>query len=173
MSRKFISEKEIRLINSLNRELIQDKVGQWCVYYAISIEDSQVHDVYDESISKTWLTPVGFFARVTFGNPVVRSTGMGSDTEYELEVEAHYKELEERNISPRDGDFVEYGQIIYEITGVTRPQMVFGLTSEKIMVKMACTPAREGQFQAGNVRSEGIDNTTPIQTPLPRSLGGQ
>lgn len=173
MSRRFITEKEVQFIDAINAELIQGTVGQTCIYYAISVEESEVHNVYDESTKKVWLQPTRFNARVTFNNPTVRSTGMGADTQYELEIEAHSKELEQRNIVPLTGDFVEFGQIVYEIASVTKPQMVYGMSSEKIMTKMMCVPSREGQFQIGNIRDEGIDNTEPVTTAKPRSLGGQ
>lgn len=172
MARKFITSKEHALINSLTKELVQNFVAQEVIYYAISVEESITHDVYDESITKVYYQPVRFNARVKFGNPVVRSTGMGADTEYELEVYAHTQELNERNLKPREGDFVEFGQIVYEITGVTQPQMVFGQPNDKIQTRLVCVPSREGQFQVGNKSDEGIDNTTPVQRPNPRSLGG-
>lgn len=159
-------------MEKLSKELIQNFVGQEIIYYAISVEESSVHDVYDEAVQKVWMQPVTLNARVKFNNSTTRSTGMGADSEYELEAYCHTKELIERNLKPREGDFVEFGQVVFEIASVTMPQMAFGQANNKIMTKLVCVPSREGQFKVGNATDEGIDNTTPVDHPRPRSLGG-
>ena len=44
------------------------------------------------------------------------------------------------------GDFVQFGEIVYELYSVTQPQLVFGQIDQKIMTKCVCGPARKGQF---------------------------
>jgi len=50
------------------------------------------------------------------------------------------------------------------------PQLAFGQANNKIMTKLMGVSSREGQFQVGNSVDEGIDNTTPINHPVPRTL---
>lgn len=166
MGYKFITEQEINFINTINRELIQHVVAQEVIYYAIAVKQTQVDDLYNEAIKKTWNPPVRVNARVFWDNPTVRSISAGQDSQYSLEVYFHTKELVERNLVPREGDFIEYGQVFFEITSVTQPQIVFGEINNRIMTKCVCVPAREGQFQAGNITRESVDHSHPVQNSV-------
>jgi hypothetical protein len=166
MARKFITSLELDFIHRINNELIQRVVGQEVFYYAISTESTRVVDIYNESIRKTWNAPVSINARVRFQNENTTSTQFGQDSKYLMEVEFHTHELIERNVVPKEGDFIEFGQIFFEISSVTKPQLVFGQVQDRIMTKCVCTQAREGQFQAGADSSHGVDNTHPIENSV-------
>lgn len=166
MSRKFITDREIAFINDINKELIQSVIGQSVIYYSISGEHTKINSLYNEAINKTWFYPVEINALVMYDNPSVSSTDFTLDSKFSAEIYFHTKELEERNVSPREGDFIEFGQVVFEITSVTRPQIVFGQVNNKIMTKCVCIPSREGQFQIGNQKDQGIDNTHPVEQSL-------
>lgn len=163
MARKFITELEFGFIERINKELIQNFVAQTVIYYAISLEHTVSNDLYNESIDKVWFSPIEINARVEFDNPGVTSTSMTLDSIYSLEVFFHTDELEDRNVNPREGDFIEYGQIVFEITSVTKPQLVYGQVNNKIMTKCVCVPSREGQMQIHSDTSRFIDNTHPVE----------
>lgn len=163
MSRKFITERELAYIDKINKELIQNFVAQEVIYYAISLEHSTVHDLYNESIDKVWYSPVRINARVEYDNPTVETSNFTLDSKYEVNVYFHDEELLERNVEPRDGDFLEFGSIVYEITSVTRPQLVYGQVNKKIQVKCVCRPSREGQMQIHGVSARFVDNTHPVE----------
>lgn len=171
MARKFITERELSLIDGWNRELIQGVVQSQILYYAISYEESRVHDVYDEAILKSYANPVVVNARVHFEQTSTKTGGGTLDSGYVLVASCHYLELNERNVSPREGDFIEFGQVIFEITSVTRPQIVWGQPNDKLMVKLTGVPSREGQFKADNSIADAIDNTHPVEAKRPRTLG--
>ncbi len=173
MSRKFVTSREHALIGSINRELIQKVIGQEVVYYALSREETAVDDVYGEAVEKTWYAPVRLNCLVDFDNPVVKTTGMGLDSEYTLELYVHTAELIDRNLRPWEGDFVEFGQTYFEVTSVTMPQLVFGQVNNKIMTKLSCVSAREGTFAAGGYSAHEVDDPShPVQTPDSRDVGG-
>lgn len=163
MARKFVTERELVFIGKINKELIQKVVGQETYYYAISAEKSSINSLYGESINKVWDPPVLVNGRVLYDNPNSVNTSFGVDSKYTAEVYYHQLELEERNVRPTEGDFIEFGGIFYEITSVTQPQIVFGQINNKVMTKCTCIPSREGQFQAGGNSSEGRNNTHPIE----------
>ncbi len=141
-------------------------VAQTVNYYAISLEETQVNDLYNESVSKVWKPPVTVNARVSWDNQSTKSSKMSQDSQYSLEVYFHTQELIERNLLPREGDFIEFGQVFFEITSVTQPQIVYGEINNKIMTKCMCIPSREGQFQAGNISAENVDNSHPVQNSV-------
>lgn len=169
MARKFITEREIAFIHRVNHELIQKVVGQEISYYAISLEKSRVDDLYREAVEKVWDPPVLINARVMWDNTQSSSTTFGVDSKYNLEVYFHKLELDERNVKPKEGDFIEFGGVFFEITSVTQPQIVFGQVNNKIMTKCVCVPSREGQFSAGGESGEGVSNTYPIENTKHRN----
>lgn len=161
MSRKFVTQKELNLIKSINKELIQKITGEEVIYYAISEEHTVSHRLYKEAINKVWFNPVKINARLEYDNPGVDSTNMTLDSKFTLNVFFLTDELTERNLKPKEGDFIEYGQIIFEITAVTQPQLVFGQINNKILTKCTCVPSREGQMQINSDSAQFVDNTHP------------
>jgi hypothetical protein len=161
----FITERELAYIDKINRELIQSMIGQSVIYYAISDEHTVAHPLYQESIDKVWFSPVRINARVEFDNPGVDTTMLTLDDKYTLSVYFHNAELQERNVKPIEGDFLEFGQVVFEITAVTEPQLVFGQVNNKLMTKCVCVPSREGQFQIHGDTSRFVDNTHPVEDP--------
>lgn len=171
MAQKFITTRELGLIRSWTRELTQDVSRQYVLYYAVSAEDSVVHDVYDEGITKTLLDPVKVNCRVEF-DETAATTGKGAiDSNFELTVQVQPQELLDRNINPREGDFVEWGQVMFEVTNVTMRHPAFGQANEKVTVQLTCFPSREGQYKAENSSIDGVDNTHPVEAASPRTLG--
>lgn len=163
MAKKFITQREIDFINGITKELLQDVVQEEIKYYAIELDRTTVHRLYDESINKVWSPPVMINALVLYENPNVNFGIFGADDKANLEVYFHLEELKDRNVSPRSGDFVEYGDQFFEILSATEPQLVYGQINNKVMVKCICQPAREGQFSAGSVSTRGVDNAVPIE----------
>lgn len=146
MSRKFITAREIAFINAINKELIQGVVGQEVVYYAIVAEKTKVDSLYNEAVMKTWAVPTKTNALVYFENSTEQITALPPDSKFNLDIYFHTTELQERNLKPKMGDFVQFGDVMFEIGSVTQPQMVFGQIEQKIMTKCVCIPARKGQF---------------------------
>jgi hypothetical protein len=171
VAKKFITTRELRLIDSWNKELIQGVVQQEIIYYAISYEESKVHDVYDEAIEKEYLQPVRINARVEFEQLASKVGGAGIDSNYRVSVSLHHQECEERNLKPREGDFIEFGQVVFEISTVAWAEPVYGQMNDKLSYKLTCVPSREGQFKADNVTADAVDNTHPVEPARPRTLG--
>ncbi len=171
MAQKYVTTRELDLIDRWSKELIQDVVRQEIIYYAISQEESSVHDVYDEAVVKEWLNPVRINARVEFDQLATTAGGGTLDSTYSVKVYLHVDECKDRNIVPRDGDFVEYGEMFFEISTVTLAQPVFGQINDKLKYELTCVPSREGQFKADSVRFDDVSNTHPVEPARPRTLG--
>lgn len=147
MSRLFLSTKEIHFFNSLNKELIQKIVQQKIIYYSVSEEHTQVNDLYKESINKTVYVPVEINARVLYKEPEQSVGQFSIDTKYSIEVYFHMDELEQRKLIPREGDFLKFGTIVYEIQRLTRPQITYGLIEQEVMTKAECIVSRKSNFE--------------------------
>ena len=146
MSRKFIGGKELAFVNAINRELIQGVVGQEVTYYQILAEKTQLNDIYNEAINKVYAVPVKTNCLVYFENSTEVVTNFPADSKYNLDVYFHKAEMDDRNLSPKMGDFVQFGKVLFEIYNSSEPQMAFGQIESMIMIKCVCGPARQGQF---------------------------
>jgi hypothetical protein len=171
LARKFATTRELNLIDRWNKELIQGTVQQEIIYYGISYEDSRVHDVYDEAVLKEYMQPVRVNARVEFDQTATVAGGSTADSTYSVKVFLHHEECVERNINPREGDFIEFGQIVFEITTATWAKPVYGQMNARLEHELTCVTSREGQFKADSVRIDEVDNTHPVESKRPRTLG--
>lgn len=143
----FIGHEEVDFFDSINKELIQKIIGQRVIYYAVSDQHTNTHRLYDEAIKKTTYQPIEINALVLYNEPLQTANQFSIDTVYSIEVYFHYHELEERKIIPREGDFVKFGKIVYEIEKLNQPQLVYGQINNKVMVKAVCRVSRKGQFE--------------------------
>lgn len=148
----FVGSREIAFFNSINKELIQQIICQKITYYSVSAEHTNSHRLYDEAIRKTVFTPVEINAMVLYQDPQQTVDQFSIDTIYKIEVYFYQEELRERKLIPREGDFVSFGDVGYEIEKLNRPQIVYGQIGEEVMVKAVCRVARESQFKI-------LDNT--------------
>ena len=146
MARFFAGRKELNFVNSITKELIQNIVGQEVYYYSIAADQTKTNDLYNEAIRKTWNEPVKCNALVYYENLNEVVGALPPDSKFRVDIFFHKGEMDERNLSPKMGDFVQFGQIMYEIYSVSEPQIAFGMIEQKVMIKCNCGPARKGQF---------------------------
>lgn len=147
MSGLFLSGREVNFINSITKELIQKVIEQKVIYYSISEEHTKTHRLYDEAIKKTSWRPVKVNALVLYDEPLQTTSQFSIDTVYTIEVYFQRTELDERCLKPREGDFLKFGKIVYEIQKLTRSQILYGLVESEVMLKAQCRVARTSQFE--------------------------
>lgn len=143
----FVGQKEVDFFHGINKELIQRIVCQKIIYYSVAVEQTNVHRFYDEAVSKTVFTPVLVDARVLYNEPEQKVDQFSIDTIYKIEVYFYQEQLRERKLIPREGDFLKFGDVIYEIEKLNRPQLVYGQVAREVMVKAVCRVARESQIK--------------------------
>jgi len=146
----FLGKKERDLVKQVNDELIERVVGQTVVYYPIDIERTNYHDLYGEALKKTFLPPVRVHALIEFdGINTKYSSNIGLDKESSLTVHFHKRRLtEDQDLYVREGDFVLYGSIYYEIVTLSEPKQLFGQVDHLLEISAKCVRAREGLFDA-------------------------
>ena len=64
----------------------------------------------------------------------------------QVEIYFQLKELEERSVVLREGDYCKFGDKFYELLSLIQDQPTFGQIEQQIEVKARCRMAREGQF---------------------------
>lgn len=143
----FVNDKERRFFKQLHKELVQKIVGQEVTYFSVSVEHTKVDDLYNEAVQKTVFQPVVINALVYYMEPLPEANRFSLDMVYQIEAYFGKAEMEERNIIPRNGDFLKFGDIFYEIIKLTEPQIYFGQIDHSVMWKAEARVAREGQFK--------------------------
>ena len=145
----FLGEKERDFVKQVNDELIERVIGQVIAYYPIDLERTNFHPLYNEAVVKTFLPPVRVHALVDFKGEETRTDQYGIDKKTEITVHFHKRRLvEDQNLFVREGDFVLYGDIYYEIVKLLEPKLLFGQTEHGFDIQAECIRARDGLFNA-------------------------
>jgi hypothetical protein len=146
----FLGKKERDLVKQVNDELIERVIGQTIAYYSIDIERTNFHDLYGEALTKTFLPPVRVNALVEFDGITTKySSNVGLDKDSSITVHFHKRRLtEDQDLYVREGDFVLYGKILYEIVTLSEPKQLFGQIDHLLEISAKCIWAREGLFDA-------------------------
>ena len=146
----FVGEKERNLVKQVNDELIERVIGQQVVYYPIDKNITQYNDIYGEAIEKSFLPPIRVYALVAFdGIQTKADDASGLDKSSKITVNFHKRRLtEDQDLFVREGDFVLYGGLHYEISTLSQPRELFGQIDHKFEITAVCTLSREGLFDA-------------------------
>ena len=146
----FLGKKERDLVKQVNDELIEKVRGQQILYYPIDLETTDFHDLYGEAVEKTFLPPVRVYALVEFNDEATSyKEGFAIDKDSTITVKFHRRRLaEDQNLYVREGDFVLYGDIYYEIVKLSKPRKLFGQVEETFEIAATCKRARKGLFDA-------------------------
>lgn len=146
----FFGKKEKDLVKQVNDEIIERVVGQQVLYFPIDIEHTNFHSLYGEAIEKTFLPPIRVFARVEYGGIETKFVdNIGIDKDIPLKVHFHKRRLtEDQNLFVREGDFVRFGSLYYEIVKLLEPKILFGQEDAQFEITAECIKSRQGNFDA-------------------------
>lgn len=146
MSKLFITPREVDYISDLTKEITKDVRGQKIFYYRIREDLTETHDVYEEAAEKIFDPPVEIEAMVEWEPESVRTNRFGSEEYYSITVYLHARDLNDRSIIVREGDFFSYGSTFFEITSVIGDKQVFGQVDHLVGFKLTGKQARQGLF---------------------------
>ena len=147
----FFGEKEKDFVKQVNDEIIERVVGQQVLYFPIDIESTDFHPIYGEAIEKNFLHPIRVFALVEYqGVETSDMDNIAIDKATKIKVNFHKRRLtEDQNLFVREGDFVRFGEIFYEIVKLIEPKILFGQPESRFEITAECIRARHGLFNAG------------------------
>ena len=146
----FLGKKERDLVKQVNDELIEKVVGQQILYYPIDMERTDFHDMYGEAIEKTFLPPIRIYALIKVEEETTSYLeGVGVDSDAMINVYFHKRRLnDDQDVFARQGDFVLYGEVYYEIVKLSSPRKLFGQVDQTFETSATCKKARKGLFDA-------------------------
>ena len=146
----FTGKKERDLVKQVNDELIERVIGQTILYYPIDIDKSNFHSLYGEAIEKTFLPPIRVHALVEYqGIETSFMENIGIDKVTKIKVNFHRRRLtEDQNLFVREGDYVRYAEVFYQIVKLIEPKILFGQPEHRFEIQAECIRARDGVFNA-------------------------
>jgi len=145
----FTGKKERDLVKQVNDELLERVIGQQVVYYSINLEHTNFHKIYGEALKKTFLPPVRVYALIEWEGIETQTGKYGNDKLSTLNIHFHKRRLtEDQDLFVREGDFVLYGKIFYEIVKLVEPKLLFGQVDHSYEIAAKCYRSREGLFDA-------------------------
>ena len=146
----FLGEKERNLVKQVNDEVAERVLGQQVLYYSIDVDHTNFHPLYGEAMEKTFLPPVRVYAMVEFqGIESSYLESVGVDKITKITVKFHKRRLtEDQDLYVREGDFVLYGDIYYQIVKLTESKQLFGQIDHRFEIIAECSRARDGLFNA-------------------------
>jgi hypothetical protein len=173
MSRLFVTPREIDLISDLTKEIIKDVAGQKVFYYRVREDLTDIHDVYEEAETKIFDPPIEIEARVEYLPEEIRTNQFGSESFYSINVFFHERDLIDRNIEVRTGDYFSYGDTFFEITSTIVESNVYGQIEHSIGVKATGKQARQGQidFVPNGPTNESYSDDDAIQEEFVQQRG--
>jgi hypothetical protein len=160
MSRLFVSPRDAKFISDVTKELMKDVIGAKVYYYRLRDDLTSVNETYLEAEEKFFDDPIIIDAFLKKDNHEVRTNSWGKEEYRELKLHFHHEDLIDRDIKPREGDIVAWGEHFYEITGLKEDLELWGDVRYIIGLEAIARQVREGYINAplpGNVGSKNID----------------
>lgn len=144
MARLFITPRELDLISDLTKEMIKDVAGQKVYYYRVREDLSNVNTLYREATEKVFDPPIELEALVEWGELTTKTAGYGIDVTNSVTVSIHYRDLLDKNVMVRVGDYFSYGPSYYEVSEAVPIAKIFGQVEHITGYKMIGKYARQG-----------------------------
>ena len=148
MPRLFTTPREIDYFSHLNKELTKDINGQKIFYYAISNKKTTIHDVYEESTEKVYEDPIEIECWVKWMEPELHTGKFGSEYRSKIECSIQNRDMVDKEIEPKEGDFFTFGSLIFEITSAVRATIIHGQVEYANSLKITGIQSRKSQFVA-------------------------
>ena len=173
MARLFITPREIDFISDLTKEVIKDVSGQKVYYYVVREDLSDVHDVYEEAPNKVFDPPVEIEARVEYLPEEIRTNKFGHEEFYTINIFFHERDLLDRGIEVRAGDYFSYGDTFFEVTSAVIETNAFGQIEHSIGTKVTGKQARLGQIDKPAIgpTSEAYSDIDAVQETFIQQRG--
>jgi len=170
MARLFITPRELDLISDITKEIIKDVIGQVIFYYPVRTDVTSVHDVYEESTEKVFDPPIEIDALVEWSPGEIKTNKFGSEKFHSIEARVHSRDLIDKDLRMKIGDFISYGSVFFELTQVVTISKIFGQVEHVTGYKLIGKQARDGLIDkmaqgpaAQTLETESVSQETFVQ----------
>jgi len=136
MARLFVGQREVDFFADITKEVIKDVAGQKVFYYTIREDLSNVHEIYEESPQKVFNPPIEIEAMVEWQPSEIRTTNFGTETIKTITLYLHYRDLLDRGIVFKEGDYFSYGSFFFEATSIIYDKLIYGQIERVVSMKV-------------------------------------
>ena len=132
-----------------------------------------MHDVYEEAPNKVFDPPVEIEARVEWEPGEIRTNRFGVEEFATINVFFHERDILDRGIDIRSGDYFSYGDSFFEITSAVIDTNAFGQIEHSIGTKVVGKQARMGQIDKPAIgpTSESFTDPDAVQETFVQQRG--
>lgn len=143
---RFLLERDIRFFRDISKELVDDVITTSVVLYKLIIGESKTN-LYGESLSKTYYTPVTLNCIIERDDSSVQYEGFGSDINQSVQYRFNRFTLEESGFYPEIGDIIQHNDAYFEIDNVREDQLIGGKPDEKFSIICSTFMSRKTTLQ--------------------------
>lgn len=152
MARLFMGERAMSFFSDITKELMKDVAGHSAYYFQINYDKSDKNKLYGESTEKVFDGPIYVEAAIKFeGDANFSQDPSGLDKRNKMTAYFHKRDMDDRNIVPKVGDFIQFGGVNYEVQKVTNPKIIYGYIDNFLHWVLECEQARKGNFNLPEV----------------------
>ena len=173
MARLFLGQREADFFADMTKEIIKDIAGQRVFYYTIREDLSNVHEIYEESPQKIFNPPIEIECMVEWQPSEVRTTNFGTETIKTITLYLHHRDLLDRGIVFKEGDYFSYGQFFFEATSIVVDKIAYGQIERVVSMKVNGKQTRMQQvaIKPHGPTSESFSDEDAIQTTFEQQRG--
>jgi len=146
MPRLFITPREIDFINDISKEVTKDIIGHKIYYFPISFDKTKIHAIYEESPEKIVEQAIEINCIVNWEPAEVKTTKFGQDSILSIKVYIQSRDMIQKEIALKDGDFFSFGADIYEITTIKTHRNIYGQIEYTDGIELTARQARKDNF---------------------------
>jgi hypothetical protein len=146
MARLFIGPREQQFMADITKEYVKDIVGQFIIYFPVSVLHTQIHPVYDEAVEKIFENPIKLDILAEQPERSNRWDQFGTEGDTTLEVYVQPRDLIDKGLQITGGDYFLYGEEVYEIIGVVDVENIYGQVEYERGKKITGNLSRIGGF---------------------------
>ena len=147
MARLFMGDRAMSFFSDITKELMKDVMGHSVYYYPINFEKSDKNSTYGESVEKVFDNPIYIEAAIEYrGDANFTQDPSGLDKRSQITAYFHKRDMDDRKITPKNGDFIQFGGVNYEVKKVTNPKIIYGHIDNSLHWALECEQARMGNF---------------------------
>lgn len=173
MPRLFLGQREADFFSDITKEVIKDIAGQKIYYYTVREDLSDIHDVYEESIHKIFNPPLEIECMVEWQPSEVKTTQFGHEQLKTISAYLHNRDLIDRDIDIRQGDYISYGEYFFEITSLVYDKLAYGHIERVVSIKLNAKQTRIEHIikESLGPTSEGYLDQDAVQTTFEQQRG--
>jgi len=136
MARLFLSQKEVDFFSDITKEFIKDVAGQKIYYYKVREDLTKTNTIYEEAIEKIFNPPLELECLIEWNPSEVKTNQFGLETVKTVNAYIHSRDILDRNIILKEGDYFSYGSYFFEITSLIIDKIAAGQVERTISYKI-------------------------------------